>query len=518
MSQTRRVVKNSSYLMIAQAPVQAANAVYVLILAQRLGVLDFGRFATLWALLAFFQTVIEQGLGRSITRDIASRTVSLAEGVVNGLVLALGLGLLSVGAMTALGWALAAVLGHAPDFVMLAFLAGASLAPRAIWQTASAVFNAQQRMGASAVLSVIASLGNVGIGLALLAAGQGLPGVLVASALAQILPLVVAIALLFRIIWPGEKAVSRAVMLPMGRAATPFVVRALLGIVYFRADLLLLTTLAGFEAAGVYQAAYKVLELALILPGAANSAAYPVISAYLVSNRARAARAYQRLLGGTFVVGLPLSALLFVGAAPLVDLLYGAAYSAAVPMLQILAGAILLSYVNAAPITLLAASPRQTALTMVTAVGLVVNLAVNALLIPSLTGQGAALAMIASEAVQCLLLFGLTGRVLRGANIVRAPEITMMLGLALSAFLAFVPRALPDVVPQALPQSALGVALDPAWFFAIPGIIVYLVGVALYGRELLAERAFGASADAAGDAAGEVWDGEITPAKAGAQP
>lgn len=94
----------------------------------------------------------------------------------------------------------------------------------------------------------------------------------------------------------------------------------------------------------------------------------------------------------------------------------------------------------------------------------------------------------------------------------------MMLGLALSAFLAFVPRALPDVVPQALPQSALGVALDPAWFFAIPGIIVYLVGVALYGRELLAERAFGASADAAGDAAGEVWDGEITPAKAGAQP
>ena len=498
MPQTRRVVRNSSYLVIAQVPVQAANAVYVLVLAQRLGVSDFGRFATLWALLAFFQTVLEQGLGRSITRDLASRTVSPARGIVNGLVLAVALGTLSVGAMTGIGWALSVILGHSTDLVMLAFVTGASLAPRAIWLTASAVFNAQQRIGVSAILSVVASLSNVALGLTALLAGLGLPGVMSASAVAQVVPMGVAFTLLFRMVWPGEASVSRTALVTMGRSATPFVVRALLGIVYFRADLLLLTTLVGFEAAGIYQAAYKVLELALVLPGAANSAAYPVISAYLARNRERAVRAYQRLLGGSFVVGLPLSALLFVGATPLVNLLYGSAYRAAAPMLALLAGAILLSYVNAAPITLLSASPRQTALTIVTALGLVVNLAVNAALIPRMAGQGAAIAMIASEAAQCVALFTLTARIVRGAPILRAPEIWMMLGFALDVTLVY---GLPAV---------LGAPLAPAWLLILPGAVVYLVGVALFGRAILKERAFGESSG--------VWEAIAIQAEAGAQP
>lgn len=498
MPQTRRVIKNSSYLVIAQIPVQAANALYVLILAQRLGVSEFGRFATLWALLAFFQTVLEQGLGRSITRDIASRGVSFADGAVHGLALALGLGIASVGAMTTIGWVLSAVLGHAPNFVLLAFVTGASLAPRAIWVTVSAVFNAQQRIGVSAALSVIASLGNVALGLTALFTGLGLLGVLTASAVAQILPMLVAIALLVRFVWPGDADVSRATFVRLGRSAMPFVVRAFLGIVYFRADLLMLTALVGFDAAGVYQAAYKVLELALVLPGAANSAAYPVISAYLVDNRPRAARAYQRLLGGMFVVGLPLSALIFVGAIPLVNLLYGRAYSAGAPMLAILAGAILLSYVNAAPITLLSASPRQAALTVVTASGLVVNLAVNALLIPRIAGQGAALAMIASEAAQCLLLFALTARALRGSPVMQSPEMLMIVGFILSAGLAYAPQAM------------LGVALAPAWLLAFPGVVVYLVGVALYARTILKEQAFGASSG--------VWEGLAARAEARVKP
>jgi O-antigen/teichoic acid export membrane protein len=498
MPQTRRVVRNSSYLVIAQVPIQAANAVYVLILAQWLGVTEFGRFATLWALLALFQVVLEQGLARSITRDLASREVSFSAGVANGLVLAVGLGLLSVGAMTAIGWALAAVLGHAPDLVMLAFVTGASLVPRAVWMTVSAVFNAQQRIGLSAVLSVTASLGNVAVGLTLLFAGLGLPGVLVASAVAQVLPMIVALAILPRMVRLGEATVSRATLVTIGRSAAPFVVRALLGIVYFRADLLLLTTLVGFGAAGVYQAAYKVFELALVLPGAANAAAYPVISAYLAADRARAARAYHRLQGGMFVVGLPLSALLYIGASPLVNMLYGRAYTAATPMLAILAGAVLLSYVNAAPITLLSASPRQAALTVVTACGLVVNLACNAVLIPRLSGQGAALAMIASEAAQCLVLFVLTARALRGARVLRAPEGLMTLGLMLGAALVYGPPAV------------LGVTLGPAWLVVIPGLIVYAVGVMLYGRTMLEERAFG-------EVSG-IWEGLVTQTESGAQP
>lgn len=497
MPQTRRVVKNSSYLVVAQIPVQAANAVYVLILAQKLGVAEFGRFATLWALLAFFQTVLEQGLGRSITRDLSASSISVAQGVRNGLVLMVGLGTLSVGGLTAIGWGLGVVLSNAHDLAMLAFVTGASLAPRAIWLTASAVFNAQQRIGVSAVLSVIASLSNVAFGVTALFAGLGLLGILCANAIAQVVPMFVALALFVRMNLPYGVTVSRGTLVTMGRSAMPFVIRALLGIVYFRADLLLLTTLVGFEVAGIYQAAYKVLELALVLPGAANSAAYPVISAYLVRQRARAARAYQRLLGGMLAIGLPLSVALFVGATPLVNLLYGRAYGAAAPMLALLAGAILLSYVNAAPITLLSASPSQMALTVVTGCGLVVNVAANVLLIPHLAGQGAALAMILSEAAQCVLLFVLSARVLQGAYETRVPVRLMTLGFVLGAILV------------GLGQMAFGAVFGAVWLFAVPGLLVYLLGVALYGATLLRDLT-------RNDNSG-VWEAIVATAEAGAR-
>jgi O-antigen/teichoic acid export membrane protein len=284
----------------------------------------------------------------------------------------------------------------------------------------------------------------------------------------------------------------------MGRSAAPFTARAALGIVYFRADLLLLTALVGFGAAGIYQAAYKVFELALVIPGAANAAAYPVISAYLSASRMRAARAYQRLLGGMLALGLPLTALLFVGASPLIHVLYGRAYLTAAPMLAVLAGAVLLSYVNAAPITVLSALPRQAALTAVTASGLVVNLALNLVLIPRFSGQGAALAMIASEVVQCVFLFVLATRIMRGIRVARRPQRLMVLGFALSVALFYGPRAV------------FGVALVPVWLAALPGFIVYAVGVVRYVREILGEMKFGPDSG--------VWETIVAQPPSGARP
>ena len=101
-----------------------------------------------------------------------------------------------MGAMTGTGWALSIALGRAPDFVMLAFITGVSLVPRAIWLITSAIFTALQRVGVSAVLSAVASLSNVAFSLIALFAGFGLPGVLIGSAIGQLLPMVVALVLL----------------------------------------------------------------------------------------------------------------------------------------------------------------------------------------------------------------------------------------------------------------------------------------------------------------------------------
>lgn len=98
---------------------------------------------------------------------------------------------------------------------------------------------------------------------------------------------------------------------------------------------LLLTPFHGFEAAGVLRAAYNLVAPALQGFTALSTVALPLLAG------ARARGALRRLLpwagAGFAATGVLYSLLLIVLAEPLVDLLYGEAYSGIVPVVRIVA-------------------------------------------------------------------------------------------------------------------------------------------------------------------------------------
>ncbi len=166
----------------------------------------------------------------------------------------------------------------------------------------------------------------------------------------------------------------------------------LLSALYFRIDVLLVEWWAGTDAVARYNAVFRLVDALRLFPAAVLAVMLPALC------RADDLRPLAR--AAAVVTGFAsAAALVFWRAAGwIVYELYGTAYAASIPALRILTLALPLMALNYALTCHLVAQHRQRAYAIACAAALVVNLALNARLIPLLSIDGAAWATVATEA------------------------------------------------------------------------------------------------------------------------
>jgi len=168
-------------------------------------------------------------------------------------------------------------------------------------------------------------------------------------------------------------------------------------VIYLRIDIVLLERLRGVEEAGIYAVAARLSEVWYMVPVALMGAVFPA----LWSRRSDAA-AYQRSLQGSldalFTVALALAVLLQFAGRPLVHLLFGTAFSAATPVLQIHIWAGIFIFMRALLSRWLLAEDLLRFSLVTHVAGAVMNVALNLLLIPVYGAIGAAVATVISYA------------------------------------------------------------------------------------------------------------------------
>ena len=168
-------------------------------------------------------------------------------------------------------------------------------------------------------------------------------------------------------------------------------------VIYLRIDIVLLERLRGVEEAGIYAVAARLSEVWYMVPVALMGAVFPA----LWSRRSDAA-AYQRSLQGSldalFTVALALAVLLQFAGRPLVHLLFGTAFSAATPVLQIHIWAGIFIFMRALLSRWLLAEDLLRFSLVTHVAGAVMNVALNLMLIPVYGAIGAAVATVISYA------------------------------------------------------------------------------------------------------------------------
>jgi O-antigen/teichoic acid export membrane protein len=192
---------------------------------------------------------------------------------------------------------------------------------------------------------------------------------------------------------------------PLATVGLPLAGSGLLILAYARIDQVLVFELAGSEDAGLYAAAYRVMEQSHFLPLAVTTTLLPLLSSAYPADPERARALLQRAGDYLTIAALPLFAFTLAASEPLIRVLFGEPFTPAAPALPVLMAAfvfVCLGYLTGNMVVVLGLQRRF--LVYATA-GLVFNVALNVALVPEHGFLAAAWVTLGTE----LVVVGLAG-------------------------------------------------------------------------------------------------------------
>lgn len=359
-----------------------------LVLARHLGPGDYGVYAVALALAAFVAPAVELGAGQLLLRDVAR---GAHPGEATGRLLATGFRLAVPGvlAFAVLG---AFLLPGAPPGPLLLLGLGVTIGSRLMM--ASRVFIAVGRPGTAAWLDAGygASFAAAAVAAARLGSGAGTWLTVAGALLCAWGGLTV-----WRIqrTWPVPLA-SRSELLGTLRDGSHFAVASASASLAADLDKAMLARLGSVASAGLYGIASRIGYVALLPLMAFLGAAQPEF----FRRGAMGLGAVRSLRVRVFRLSAAYAAMVVAGlgfAAPAIPVVLGDPYAEAVPLLRLLSLAIglqILQYAFADALTSAGLQPERTRVIVGT---LLLNAALNTLLIPAHGAMGAAVATILSQ-------------------------------------------------------------------------------------------------------------------------
>ena len=175
--------------------------------------------------------------------------------------------------------------------------------------------------------------------------------------------------------------------------ALPLGVGALLSAIYFRCDVYFIERWHGLEAAGGYNAVFRLVEAMRLLPAAVMAVTFPLLVT------APDARLVHRIGRDLALAGVALAAISALGSPFIVVGIYGAPYGYTAPAFSILAVALPFFFLNYALTHQVIGWGRQRSYLAISSIALAANIAANLALIPTRGIVGAAIATIVTELV-----------------------------------------------------------------------------------------------------------------------
>lgn len=456
----RNVLRNTSYLTLAQLVTRVAGFVYVLALARFLPAAAFGHLNLVLTILLVADMVADLGLSRLILRELA-RAPARTRSVLARLV---PLKLLLSGAVYGAIVAAALLCGAEAPLVHLLVLAGLSLLPSGLAMLAESALQAEQRFALVSLAHVGLSLGQAGLGLAALALGLGAPGTAAAFTVSYFAFLFVLARGLGPRRLPARPRIAGGVWLRWLGQALPFSVVGLVFALTMRADFLVLGLFASGEDLAVYGMAAKVTEAALLATIALGTALTPHFARHFAQARAELVALYLRALRFAFLLTVPAALAAMLLGPPLLGLVLQPSYDPAGPLVRLMFMSFPFwvgYFLNA---SLLLGGDRQHRSTLVLVALAVAQVATAFLLVPRFGPTGAAASFAVSGFVGWIgTTIYVESLLCVGAALRRAVAAPLAgCGAAFTA-VAAAPEAGVWLLAPALALFAAPLAADPAW-------------------------------------------------------
>lgn len=397
-----RLSRNTLTLLVSNGGGALLSFALSVLIGRALGEEGLGLYAAALAWVLPLWMLAEFGLETLITREVAQNPEA-APDYLNAAALArlaLGGGLMSLLILTA------PLLTDDPLLVRGLQLSAPLIVIGPFVSAFSAVFRAQRVMWPVAALNVGMLAVQIPLTALVFINGGGVLAALTVNTATSAGQLAAAWGI-YRIWFHGGVGAQPGVSIQISallKRAWPFALAAVLAAAQMRLSVILLERLAGTAEAGQYAAASRFVEAGRMLPNALFGALFPALAA-LSGDWLALNRLFRRVALGLAAYGtlFGLAAALLAG--PLIALTYGAVFEPAASVLQVLAWALLPGALKGGRILYGYARGREAVVNRITALALIVQLALSVGLIGPYGASGAALALIVTEVLAVALLW-----------------------------------------------------------------------------------------------------------------
>ena len=465
------VIRGGAIRVAGYAVSAALGAATSVFLLRGLGVEDFGRYATVGALLAIVSILSDAGLTAIGTRELSLRTTSAKREELLANLVALRLWLALAAIVVAVAFALVA--GYEDVMVAGLLLGGFGVLLVNTQATMMAPLSVELRQGRIAVVEVLrTALTLVGIAALALAGASLLPYFAV-----QVLVGAVALAITPRLLGSTrglQPRLDRKSARELLRLAAPVGLALAMNVLYLRLLVVLVSLATGETETGLYGTAFRVVELFIVLPPMVIGIALPLLAIAGAEDLERLRYGLQGLTEMVVVTTVALALALTILAEPALRLLGGEEFVGATRILQIQVWALLPLAVGSVLAIGLLSLGRQRAIALANAFAVAAVLSGGLVLILAYGGEGAAVAGIAAEVLLLAALAGFLASARR--DVVPSPRFLWRPLLALIAGAATLLVPLPEWV-----DAAVALAVFAAVAFAVRAVPAEIL-LALRGR------------------------------------
>jgi len=392
MNFVKKIVRNSLWLLGAQAGGRLFGVAVTLVLARHLGIEDFGRYSLIYAFCGIFGILTDIGIDTILVREATRdpQRASLLMG--NGMALKAVFSLLAVGA----AGGLARGLGVPGESVRLILLASLSFlaSPLTLY---NARFQTQLRMGCPALFNLAGRALALLFVLLALRLGGGLGSVVLALLGATLAQGLLTWRVARRHFRPAFR-IDRGLCRRLVSQAWPLALNNLVLVLILRVDQIMLERLCadGDRQLGLYSAAVRYCELFHMLPAVYFASVFPLLARLTE----RADGAFDTLITRSVkyltLAITPVIVFSAANASGIMSLLFGEMFSGAGGPMRVLIASELFVFLTWVLVNAAVSTGNQRAVPALSLASLAANVGLNLWLLPRHGALGAAVASLVS--------------------------------------------------------------------------------------------------------------------------
>ncbi len=460
MNKVQKIIKNVFALAIARILPKFVSIFLVVYTARVLGPSVYGKYATAVAFTGLFSIFYDFGFNslivREVTRNIKKIDIYFSNFIVLKFLLCfLGYGLIIFSAH---------LIRYPSKTIHILYFVALSMISVSTMVTIEAFFQGVEKMEYASYTSLFERCLTVVAGIVVLKLGYGLFGlvrvILFCSVLSLVFSVIVYVKKIALIHLIFDWTFSRKLL----KMAIPFALVFVSYIILTKIDVVMLSTMQGEKAVGIYVVSQKIIQILQYIPGAILGALFPLMSRLFIDSRDSLILIYKKAIKYMFYFALPMASVISLFANKIILFLYGGDYLTSAIVLQILIWACVFIFINTVFVTMLNAINKTHIASYIGGITILLNIGLNTLLIPpwgfNLSYTGASIATLCCQVAGFILYFSYLNKHFFRIGFLSSFSRPLLAGVIMTIFLYF---------------------FKERNFFLIAGSSLFLYLVVLYG-------------------------------------